>query len=124
MLKLKFINPSTPLQQQASFNLYGISDRPQLLHFSSIVNELLADHPTMLNRFIVGIAGLSVAGAFIAPELVKSLASTVKPTTDYHAIKRARETAVAVQSSLQKPENFESKSSEEREEYDRHDYCS
>ena len=78
----------------------------------------------MLNRVLVGIAGLSVAGAFIAPELVKSLASQVKPTPDYHAMRRARETAVAVQTSLQKAENYESKSPEEREEYDRHDYCS
>lgn len=78
----------------------------------------------MLNRVIVGIAGLSVAGAFVAPELFKSLASTVKPTPDYHAMRRAREAAVAVQSSLQKAESYEPKSPEEREEYDRHDYCS
>ena len=76
----------------------------------------------MFSRVVLGVAGFSIVGAFVAPELVKSLASTVKPTPDYHAMRMARDAAASVQTSLHKSENYESKSPEEREEYDRHDY--
>ena len=76
----------------------------------------------MFSRKLLGIAGYSLAGALVAPQVVRALLTTEHPVPEYHAAVLAVHSAASAQL-INEPALLSSRSSEEQAEYELHDYA-